>query len=73
MNHDKFERKESGRQSTGMPVEVENKDRSDTIIEQVSAQQYERRNKSRTGFRQSNGWIAVGLYLVLAGMAMVIF
>ena len=48
-------------------------DPSDTIIERASAAQYARRGKIKSDFRQVNRWIAISLYLILAGMALVIF
>jgi len=72
MSHDEFERMTTNRQANGHSTGIEDADFTDTVIEKASAEQYERRGKIRTDFRHVNLWIAIGLYLVLAGVGLAI-
>ena len=71
MMHDRFEQLVNDQQVCE-DGGVENDGLSDTAIEKVSVVRYESRSKSRSDFRLVNCWIAIGLYLVLVGIAAVV-
>lgn len=73
MEHDKVERIAISQHANDDPPGAGEIDPTDTIIQQASAEQYARRGKVKSDFQQVNRWIAVSLYLILAGMALVIF
>jgi len=73
MEHDKVGQMANNQHANEDTAGIGDIDPSDTIIQHVSAEQYARRGKVKSDFQQVNRWIAVGLYLILAGMALVIF
>ena len=44
----------------------------ETDLERVSAVSYERRREMWTKFDKGDWWIAIGVYLILSGMAFVV-
>ena len=54
-------------------VSAENCTDSDTQEYEVSADLYSQRARSRANIRKGDWWVAVGLYLILFGIAFVVF
>ena len=72
MKRDSHGRTVSNRQSSQVEDAIVGIERYDEAISNASADYYERRSKSRMNDRQLNIWIAVGLYLILSGVALVV-
>jgi len=73
MEHDEVGRMANNQHANEDTPGIGDIDPTDTIVQHASAEQYARRGKVKSDFQQVNRWIAVGLYLILAGLALVIF
>ena len=72
MKHEELGQAGSYQLTSQFEDDVANDDLYDNSVERLSADCYERRKKMWTKFNRGDWWIAVGLYLILASIAVVV-